>query len=174
MSTGKSTILILQDVLFKNTNPNIITTISEDQTTITASNISEFDFSNLSVITNNPGYNSTYFYLTDIKVYLENNLFPTIIYGLYDIVLARISSSDAQAFVDDKKSHQPFINGFQNGTTIGELIDTLSNLSRATPDTYGIPKKFVLTFDPPPFASVKGIRVLPSGSSSNSTSAGVK
>lgn len=149
MSNGKSTILILQNVLFKNTDPNIITKISKDQTTITASNISEETFANLRIVTNNPMYSNLHFSLIDIQVYLDDNRFPTPIYGLYNIVLAKIGVSDVEAFVSDNKTHQPFINGFKDGITIGQLVDILSSLSNTTPDTVGKIKKYVLVFDPP-------------------------
>ena len=146
--SSKSTILAMQQVLFNVTDPNIITSISADQTTITASNISEQIFQYLSIATNNPSYTNGYLYLTDIQVYLDNDLFPTTIYGLYPIVYERISYSDTSAFIAGANANQPFINGFQGGITIGQLVDKLSSLSRSTPDTYGKVKKFVLVFDP--------------------------
>jgi hypothetical protein len=142
------TILALQNVLFNLTDPNIITSISDDGKTITASNISENSFANISVVTNNPKYNNGYFYLSDIQVYLDNELFPTTIYGLYPIVYQRIAYSDTRAFIENKNTNQPFINGFKNGITIGQLVDKLSTFSISTPNTYGKIKKFVLKFDP--------------------------
>ena len=147
--SSKSTILAIQEVLFNATDSNIITKISADQTTIYASNITEEIFQYLSIATNNPGYSNGYMYLTDIEVYLDNNLFPTTIYGLFPIVYERIAYSDTLAFIENKNVNQPFINGFQGGVTIGQLVDQLSSLSRSTPDTYGKVKKFVLVFDPP-------------------------
>ena len=144
----KSTILQMQRVLFSATDPNIITNISADQTTITASNISEQTFQYLSMATNNPSYTNGYLYLTDIQVYLNNDVFPTMIYGLYPIVYERMSYSDTSAFISGANSNQPFINGFQGGISIGQLVDQLSALSRSTPDTYGKVKKFVLVMDP--------------------------
>ena len=50
----KFTILFIQEGLFTSLNPNIITTISEDGHTLTASNISEADVNNIYLVTNNP------------------------------------------------------------------------------------------------------------------------
>ena len=88
-------------------------------------------------------------YLKDIKVYLGNDVEPTEIYGLLPIVQQRIENSDAGAFVNNSISHKPFIDGFQNGITIGTLVDTLAQLSRNTPDTNNIVKNFTLYIDPP-------------------------
>ena len=166
MSNGKSTVLALQSSLYKNTNPAIILSINKEQTVITASNISEADFHSLAFITNNPSFGSSYMYLTDIKVYLDNQLFPTQIFGLYPIVAQQIAGSDTAAFIVGQRSHKPFINGFQGGLTIGALIDTLASLSASTPDTYGKTKKFVLVLDPPPVQSTgppTGNFITPSG-----------
>ena len=161
----KSTILQMQRVLFSATDPNIITNISADQTTITASNISEQTFQYLSMATNNPSYTNGYLYLTDIQVYLNNDVFPTMIYGLYPIVYERMSYSDTSAFISGANSNQPFINGFQGGISIGQLVDQLSALSRSTPDTYGKVKKFVLVMDP-----VTSVVVAPGNKPSNNNS----
>ena len=150
MSSGKSVVLALQQSLYKSTNPAIILSINPEQTIITASNVTEEDFPFLAFITNNPSFGTSYMYLTDIQVYLNNELFPTEIFGLYPIVEEQIAASDTAAFIASQRSHKPFINGFQGGLTIGGLIDTLSSLSTSTPDTYGQVKKFVLVLDPPP------------------------
>ena len=146
---SKSTILVLQEVLFKDTDANIITKISKYQTTITASNISEDSFAILTFIANNPIYNSS-LSLIDIQVYLEDDRDSIHIPGLYNIVLAKIGVSDVEAFISDKKSHQPFIDGFQDGRSIGQLVDTLSSLSQTTPDTVGKIKKYVIIMNSSP------------------------
>ena len=142
------TILAIQNVLFKTIDSNIITSISADKTTITASNITEESFANIVIVTNNPKYNNGYFYLSDIQVYLDNDLFPTTIYGLYQNVYKRVAYSDTFAFIENKNVNQPFIKGFKDGITIGQLVDELSSLSTSTPNTYGKVKKYVLKFDP--------------------------
>jgi len=148
MPNGKSTILSIQESIFKRIDPKINVSISEDNTIIKAANITEESFALIELVTNNPGFQNSYMSLVDIDVYLNNELLPTQIYGLLPIVQQRIQNSDAEAFIDNKQSHSPFKNGFQNNITIGQLIDTLSSLSRNTPDTFEIVKKFTLKFDP--------------------------
>jgi hypothetical protein len=150
MPNGESTILSIQESLFKRTDPKINLSISADNTLITASNITEESFADIALVTNNPGFQNSYMSLVDIDVYLNNEILPTEIYGLLPIVQQRIQNSDAKAYTLNRQTHKPFENGFQNNITIGELIDTLSSLSSNTPDTFGIVKKFVLKFDPPP------------------------
>jgi hypothetical protein len=148
MSGNKSTILAIQAALFKRIDPKINVNIYNEELLV-ASNISEAIFPQLIFATNNPGYNNSYMYLTDIKVYLGNEIEPTQIYGLLPIVEQRIENSDANAFIENMVSHKPFIDGFQNGISIGTLVDTLAQLSRNTPDTNNIVKHFTLYIDPP-------------------------
>jgi len=142
-----STILSIQSALYKRVDANINTQIIDD-TVLIASKISEETFKKLAFITNSPSYRNSYMYLTDIKVYLNNQIEPTEIYGLLPIVQQRMQNSDSEAFIDQNTENYPFINGFQNGITIGQLVDTLSSLSRNTPDTFGLVKTFTLFIDP--------------------------
>jgi len=145
-----STILAIQETLFKNVDPNIIVTYSYDGSKIIASNISEATFQNLVLTTNSPAFRNGYFFLEKIDVFLGTSLFPTEIFGLLDIVYKRVALSDSNAYTLGEPTNTPFKNGFKGGKSIGEVIDTLSTLSRATPDTLGVVKHFVLTFDPQP------------------------
>ena len=145
---AKNAINQIQASLFTSVDPSIIVWISEDQSTITASNISEDTFANLKLVTNNPQYPIP-MQIVGIQVYLNNNKYPTNIFGLFDFVFHKAAKSDTDAFVNNQKIHQPFINGWQNGITIGQLVDTLSALSPQVPDTHGIVKTFTLIMDPP-------------------------
>jgi hypothetical protein len=58
MPGGLSTVLNLQQSLLKRTDPNIISNVTADQTTLIAANISEETFVNLPFVTNNPGFNN--------------------------------------------------------------------------------------------------------------------
>jgi len=148
MPGGLSTVLNLQQSLLKRTDPNIISNLSDDQTTLIAANVSEATFVKLPFVTNNPGFNNSYMYLKAIKVYLGNQSDPTEIFGLLPVVQQRIENSDSLAYSEGKPTHTPFTAGFKGGKNIGEVVDTLSSLSRNTPDTYGIPKRFTLFIDP--------------------------
>ena len=148
-SKSTNTILQMQSALLKRIDPKISIKMMDDGITIVASNISEETFPKLEFVTNNPGYINGYLELTGIDVFLKDERYPTSIYGLLPIVHQRIANSDANAFITDHRSHKPFIDGFQEGRTIGEVVDILSNLSRNTPDTFGIIKTFSLYIDPP-------------------------
>jgi hypothetical protein len=148
MPNGRSTILNFLSALLKTLDPAIDVEISEDQTTLTASNISEATMVNLVIPTNNPSFQNSYLYLQDIHVYLNNNLVPTKIFGLLEIVETRIQLSDATAYCSSQVTHKPFMNGFKNNITMSQLVDTLSNLSRATVTTTGKTKHYTLIFDP--------------------------
>jgi len=138
-----TTIITIQESLFKRVNPNIITNISNNGHTLIADNISEEDFAQLIFVTNSPSFNGIKMTVFDIKVYLDNNVHPTIIYGLLDIVGQTITSSESIAYSQGKSTYQPFINGFQVNT-IGNLVDELSSLSINTPYTYGKKKIYSL------------------------------
>lgn len=136
-----STLLTLQESLFKRVNPNIITNIIGNL--IIAENITEQDFPNLIFVTNNPTFSNEQLSLFDIKVYLENNIQPTIIYGLLPIVQQTLYNEESKAYSLKETTYTPFINGFKGGS-IGITIDKLSNLSLYTPDTNFKIKKFSL------------------------------
>jgi hypothetical protein len=146
MSKIKSSILSLQGILFRKIDSEIKIQINDDYTHITASNISEESFKKLVIITNSPTYKNSYFHLDDINVTLDNDNEPTEIFGLFQIVEKRIEISDLDGFINDQKTHTPFNYGFQDGITIGRLIDILSSLSKITPDTTDRKKKFTIKF----------------------------
>lgn len=149
-------ILIAQSKLFKFVNPNIVVEIQEKPdktgTLLIANNIDEEDVPFLEFVTNNPQYKS-YMNFVEIKCFLAPNgipqLFSTPIYGLDSIVNARIERSDTEGFKYNVNTHLPFKNGFKGGISIGELIDSLTKLSRDLPNTYGVKKKFTIIMDPP-------------------------
>jgi len=136
-----STLLTLQESLFKRVNPNIITNISGNL--IIAENITEQDFPYLIFVTNNPSFSNEQLRLTNINVYLENNVQPTMIYGLLPIVQQRLYYKGSESYSLKENTYTPFINGFKGGS-IGTTVDKLSNLSVYTPDTNFKVKKFTL------------------------------
>jgi hypothetical protein len=148
MPGGLSTVLNIQQSLFKRTDPNIISNLTADQTTLIASNISEETFVKLPFVTNSPAFKNSYMYLLKIQVYLGAQSEPTEIFGLLPIVQQRIENSDSLAYSLGEPVNNPFTTGFKGGKTIGEIVDTLSSLSRNIPDTYGVPKRFTFYIDP--------------------------
>lgn len=149
----RSTIIAIQDILFKisDASQNIISSISDDQQTITSLNIYEETFIYIQLVTNNPQYNNYYIGLSNIKVYLDDSLVETEIFGLYEIVAKRIQMSDQKAFLAGQLRHRPFgdgitTTGINAGINIGQLIDKLSELCDEIPNTKGKKKKLVLEF----------------------------
>ena len=106
-----NTLLTLQESLFKRINPNIITNINGNL--IIAENITEEDFPYLIFVTNNPSFSNEQLRLTDINVYLENNVQPTMIYGLLPIVQQRLYYDESKAYSLNQTTYTPFINGFK-------------------------------------------------------------
>jgi len=148
MATNKSTILELQKSMLYGIAPSLIIQISPDNTTIFISNITPEIFVNLRLVSNNPSF-ETYYYFTTLHVFIGDSLSPTRILGLDEIIESKIRSSDLDSFIDNKPFHTPFSNGFRNGLKIGELIHNLSLLSSLTPDVPLDAKlKFTLAMDP--------------------------
>jgi hypothetical protein len=138
-----TTIITIQEALFKTINPNIITNINNDGHTLIADNISEEDFAQLTFVTNSPSFNGTKMSLFDIKVYLDNEVQPTMIYGLLEIVKQTMTYEESIAYSEGQSTYEPFINGFQVGT-IGDIVNELSSLSVNTPYTYNKKKIYSL------------------------------
>lgn len=136
-----TTIITIQESLFKTINPAIITNISNNGHTLTADNISEEDFEQLIFVTNSPSFNGTKMSLFDIKVYLDNDVHSTMIYGLLEIIKETITYNESIAYSEGQSTYQPFINRFQIGT-IGNVVNELSSLSVNTPYTYGKKKVY--------------------------------
>jgi hypothetical protein len=164
--------LFIQKALFNKVNPAIKVSISMDQSTIVARNISESDFKHLELLTNSLASNEGYFYFKSLDVYLGSDLEPTQINGLNSIVFSRVNISDALSNIKKETSHMPFENGFtQKELTIGELIDNLAELSdETTPQTKGIPKKFTLVLDPPASPRIDNSSITSTSTSSSTSS----
>lgn len=145
---SKSTILELQKSILSAIDPSLIITISSDNTTIFISNITPESFVNLKLVSNNPSF-GTYYYFIALNVFIGDNLSPTKILGLDNIIESKIRSTDLDSFINNKTFHTPFSNGFKNGLTITELIHNLSLLSLLTPDVPLDAKlRFTLVMDP--------------------------
>jgi hypothetical protein len=112
-----------------------------DERTLVASNISETEMINLTMITNDPSHNAR-IHVDSINVSLNDEKKPTRIYGLYDICLEKIETEDVLSYAENLRTFQPFKNGFRNGITINELCDKLSALALRSPDTFRKVKKY--------------------------------
>jgi hypothetical protein len=141
----ESVLLKQQMALFRVLDPNIKVTLSSDGHTLTASNISELAINEVRLITNSPSNNAR-LHFDNILVYLDNDLYPSQVHGFYPICLQLIEREDVLAFIDEKRTYQPFINGFKDGISINELCDKLSALTVGSPDTFGKVKHYTMVF----------------------------
>ena len=111
---SKSKILNMQEQLFYNSDPNIICTISEDATIITAENITDEVFTNLEFVSNTLEHDAAPMNIIDLEVYLTDkttgiiNEEPTLVPGLLELVKTQYTYSDTIAIKSRKKTHKPF------------------------------------------------------------------
>jgi len=131
MSYEYSTILEMQKDLFTKVDNNLITDIKNNFMIV--SNINGKNFEKLAFIVNNPKYSERLSFL-DIKVYIENDLYATPIYGLVEIIQAKMEYSEASNYLLQNNICTPFSKGFQNGITITELVCLLASFDENTPD----------------------------------------
>ncbi len=145
----KTTIHPFQRSLFLKVDRNINVNIQEPF--LIANNINSDSFQFLEFITNSPDFqNNQYEHLVSINVYLDNNLQPTPIPGLYDIVFNLMNFRDVESYILKERIFKPFENGFwKQKLSIDQLVDLLSGLSPITPDTFGKVKKYELIMDVP-------------------------
>ena len=141
----RSILLKQQESLFRILDTNIKLDISDDGHTLVASDISEEAIINLTMITNNP-INNACLHFDNIMVFLDKDLDPTPIFGFYDICSQTLEVEDVLSYINGKNTFQPFLQGFQNGTSINELCDQLSLLSTYSPDTTGRKKNYTCVF----------------------------
>jgi hypothetical protein len=141
----RSTILTLQDSLFRELDSNIITTFTEDGHTLFVNNLTVDNVKNCRFIANNPSFGGVIMTLADVQLYLDNFLQPTPIQGLYEIMKLRSERDDSMAYVEGLRTYQPYLRDFQGGP-VDVLTNKLSALSRAAPDTEGRSKKYSFTF----------------------------
>ena len=141
----RSILLKQQESLFRILDTNIKLDISADGHTLVASNISEESIINLTMVTNNP-INNACLHFDNIMVFLDKDLNPTPIFGFYDICSQTLEVEDLLSYINGKNTFQPFLQGFQNGTSINELCNQLSLLSKYSPDTTGRKKNYTCVF----------------------------
>lgn len=108
-------------------------------------NLNSDDVKHMRIVVNNPSYNDTLI-LSNVLVYLDEEKDHSPVYGLHQIVNARVIAYKSDSFETNKLTVQPFIDGFQNGRSIDDLTDALSDLSTHSPDTSGHTKKYTFVF----------------------------
>jgi hypothetical protein len=110
------------------------------------------DIAAIKLLTNNLQQTESRMFLSSVKVYLDNQIFPTKFIGLKDILIARIDQSEISATLASSTIHTPFSLPFTldyaTTGTIGDVIDRLASMNPELPDTRAMTKTFTLTFDP--------------------------
>jgi hypothetical protein len=136
---SNKTILYIQQALIKNKDNIMSCNIHE--TSLEINNISISTFPTLEFITNDTKYNNAFLYLSKICVYINNNIFETEIFGLYEIIKNTICNSDSDAYNNGEKTFFAFQQSatdtttkFKNNETIHTILKKLTELSDETPD----------------------------------------
>jgi hypothetical protein len=140
-----SILLKQQKSLFQVLGNNIKFDISEDGHELIVYNILESQINEIVLVTNNAYYNS-YLNFENIEVYLDTQLHPTIVFGLYEILKQRQDKEDVLAFSNGNPTYKPFIKTFQGDNDVNKLCDEISQLSRGAEDTIGRVKTYKITF----------------------------
>jgi hypothetical protein len=101
----------------------------------------------LRFITNDPIYKNAYMTISHVDVFLNENLFPTPIYGLDEIVKTRFEFSDLHVFLQKNDgqnsgvSHRPFKTGFGKPNSpngLVEITDVIKSLAMLTDEVPAI------------------------------------
>ena len=154
-------LLYSTQALIANVDTNITTEIlvtPEDGRLLKVSGISEEAIQKLSFLTNTD-QNNNYLYLEDFKVYIGTQFNSLNIPGLVEICKNFYRRSDADAFVEGKKTQLPFSSGNVTNATIGlpdiahfnEFIDLLTTLLPYVKSTIGHVKTYELILNPDDF-----------------------
>jgi hypothetical protein len=109
--------------------------------------VNEEDFQNLQFLTNTD-QNNNYLYLDGFEIIIEGGIYPLDFPGLKETMIKIFEISDGNAFLDDKKTHQPFLGPIFCGSTMSEYIDDVSDLLPFMNNTYGIKKYYNLVLNP--------------------------
>ena len=144
LKTLASTILISIPTFGIRVDPPTITIVGNQ---VFVSNVSEFALQLMQFPTNNPSFNNPPILLKEIQVFLNHDLVPTPIFGLHEFLNETYTLSDTAAYTAGEAIHNPFHYGcFKQNTSVGDLCDTLSSLSKTTPSTSFTPKTYTLIF----------------------------
>lgn len=139
-------------------DPSIITDIQytgDGGRVLIVSNVSEETLDKLAFITNTDK-NNNYGYLEDFKVFIKGELEPVDLGDFSETVLDLFRSSDADAFLNDKKTHTPFaVSNLKNtpafnteGKRFADYVDFISGTLQGSRSTYGLVKLFEFVFNP--------------------------
>ena len=115
--------------------------------------ISEATIGKLSFLTNTD-FNNNYLYLEDLNVYINNNISPLNIPGLFDITNSMYKQSDIKEFLAGNKVKQPFApsniqsTSLPPGSTFNDLVDTLTGVIPYVESTVNHVKTYEIVLNP--------------------------
>jgi hypothetical protein len=154
MVNQETTIHQFQRSLFHLVDKNINVKIEEP--ILTASNIFGEIFQHLSFVTNDPSFqNNQYEHLIGLNIFIDNELKPIQIPGLFEIVTEYMRLSDVKSYINKERIFKPFEEGFgPNHYSIDQIVDFISELSPRFASTRGKIKKYELILDVPAFPNL--------------------
>jgi len=119
------------------------------------SNVSEETIDKLAFITNTDK-NNNYGYLEGFSVYIKGEKEPVDLGDFSETVIEMYRSSDADGFLNGKKTHTPFsVSNLKNvpafnteGKRFADYVDFISGTLQGSRSTYGLVKLFTFVFNP--------------------------
>ena len=115
--------------------------------------VDEQNFQELQFLTNTDN-NNNYLYLEDFEIIVEGGIYPLDFPGLKETMVKIFEISDGNAFLDGKKTHQPFMGPVFCGSTMSEYIDYVSDYLPFMNNTLGVKKYYNLVLNPDLLKSV--------------------
>jgi len=112
-----------------------------------ARQVSEETIGNLKFIVNTD-QNNNYLYLEDFKVYIQGYIAPVDIPGIVPTFINVFRNSDINGFLQNNKTHIPFLPSNFNGLTVNEFVDQYTALQPTTLDTFGYVKFYEFVLNP--------------------------
>ena len=123
-------LLYSQIALTQMDDPSIpvrIVSFGKDQRRLVISNLTNEQLERLTFFTNTD-QNNNYLYIEKFNIYIDGFQNPQNIVGLNEMMIEMFRFSDASAFIDDKKRHNPFnSDNFTNVKGDVDSIDTFVN-----------------------------------------------
>lgn len=112
-----------------------------------ATQVSEETIGNLPFIVNTD-QNNNYLYLEDFKVYIQGYIAPVDIPGIVPTFINVFRNSDINGFLQNNKTHFPFVPSNLKGLTVNQFVDHYTALQPNTLDTLNYVKFYEFVLNP--------------------------